>query len=406
MKKSILAIACSLSIILFIYYVSGNAAKVTHGFASYYTFSRLLLEEKDFSISYDTAYFNSKIKEFGIDGVRDLPNNIPTSSLFLVPLAKFQPSTSKLIWLIINVIIFFAAILVLSKIFVIRINSEAGLALLLISFLFLPIYHGLALGQVYVFLLLLFVFSMYGIRKDNLWLTSIPLALMFLFKGYGVFPLFALAVLRKWKAVLAVFTISAFIILISIPIIGVDAWKVYINSVLLKMGDNEYSFNVAYQTANSFTGHVLHLNFSFTKVTMLVVIALLLVFISLQKKSLTELEILIFYGTFAAFNVIFAPLAEDYHYALALPLVLGAGKVIIDNYGSLKIEAVIFAVSLLLLSVPFNYKVLNDASFPVILLAYPRLYGGAMLVFLFMLLRKNKLFNELSLSRKKETARS
>ena len=88
--KIVFIIISIVSIAFFFTYQSNKIAKPTHGFASYYTFSRLLLEGEDLSSSYDTSYFNSKIKEFNITSVQDLPNNIPTNAFLFLPEKKIN----------------------------------------------------------------------------------------------------------------------------------------------------------------------------------------------------------------------------------------------------------------------------------------------------------------------------
>jgi len=100
MKRTLLVIFSIISVIVFFYYQFTRTQKVTHGFASYYTFSRLLAEEESFARAYDTAYFNTKIAEYGIENVRDLPNNTPASSLMFLPLAYFSRETAKIIGII------------------------------------------------------------------------------------------------------------------------------------------------------------------------------------------------------------------------------------------------------------------------------------------------------------------
>jgi len=382
MKRTLLFIFCFLSAALFFIYIFSGAAKVTHGFASYYTFSRIMAEGKDLGTAYDTAYFNSSIRNYGIENVRDLPNNLPTNSLMLAPISVLPPVTAKVMWTALNVIFFIASIVLLLRIFEIKPGSDVSLLLCAVSFLFLPVYHGFILGQAYVFLLLLFTLSMYGIKNNNIWLISIPLALMITIKGYGLFPLLAFIVLRKWKAVFYVFLISTGIILITLPFTGVNAWNVYLNEILLKMSGNEYASNTAYQTVFGFIKHIFFENPLLLATVITFFAALTFIAVIVKKKPKDENGILLFYCAAISLNVIFAPLAEDYHYALLLPLVCGTGIILFNDFKAVKFESIIFVLSLILISIPFNYKGLNDASFPLILLAYPRLYGGIILILL------------------------
>jgi len=381
MKKTLIISAVIISVIIFFYYLSGRTANVTHGFTSYYVSSRILLEEEDFSKAYDTAYFNLKIRNYGIENVRDLPNNFPTNSLMLVPVSGLKPGDAKVIWTALNVVFYFTSILLLLNVFNIQFNTDTGLFLLVISLLFLPVYHGLQLGQAYVFLLFLFTLNLYGLKKDKTWLISVPLALIIVLKGYGLFPLIALGLLKKWKSMFTVLLTAVLIILIAVPVTGVYSWNIYFNEVLLKTGENPYASYTAFQTLNSFIRHVFGLS-SYPVIALMLITASTAVFFLMKKHTRGRYSMLLIYSAFAALNILFAPIAEDYHYALLLPVVFGTGKIIFENYKKINTEIIIFIVSLFIISFPFNYKGLNNASFPLILLAYPVLYGGILMILL------------------------
>src|SRR4030095_10362132 len=391
--KTVLTILCVLSIGLFFTYESSKITKVTHGFASYYTFSRLLLEENDFSCAYDTAYFNAKIKEYGIEGVRDLPNNLPTSAFLFLPVAKLKPGIAKTVWTAANFIFYLLTVALLLNIFAMSIKDYTGLLLVSISFLFLPVYYGISLGQAYVFLLLLFTISIYGLKKESNLITSFPLALILILKGYGIISLIALAGLKKWREFFTTLAFSVILIVITLPVVGTGSWKEYISTGFLKVIKNDYASSVAYQTINSLILNI----FPYFAEIIIVVLGLFSLVIFLRIIPQDKYEMLSFYSVIIILNIIFAPAAEDYHYALALPAIFCTSKIIIDNYKSLKLEAAIFVLALFLLSVPFTYKGLNDADFPLVLLAYPRLYGAILIVILyFRLMSFKKLPNDLN----------
>jgi hypothetical protein len=61
----------------------------TDGFAAYYTASRILLSQpRDVPRLYDDEWFQSRIDQFGFEGVRDIYNiQPPTMTLLMVPVA-------------------------------------------------------------------------------------------------------------------------------------------------------------------------------------------------------------------------------------------------------------------------------------------------------------------------------
>lgn len=389
MKRILLIAAGIPAVMFFLNYISGKTSNVTHGFICYYATSRVLIEENDFSKTYDTLYLNAKIRDYGIDNVRDISYNPPSSALMMLPLVNLKPADAKIVWTALNVLFYLASILLLLRIFNIKYSSETGLLLIIISFLFLPVYRGFNLGQAYVFLLLLFSLSLYGLKKENDWLAAIPLAMIIVLKGYGFFPLLALGFLKKWKALSIVIITAIIIILITMPFTGINSWSIFFNDVILKTGNNPHVSNTAYQTLNSFTRHVFMLN-TVPVFIILLITAVTAIYFLKKKNTGNMYSALLIYSSFAALNILFAPIAEDYHYALLLPVIFGTGKIIFDIHKYLKTEAVFFAVSLFIISAPLNYKSLQDASFPLILLAYPVLYGGVLLIIL-----SNRLHNTL-----------
>jgi hypothetical protein len=386
MKRILLLSTCILSILLFFYYFSGRADKVTHGFASYYTFSRLLLEEENFSRAYDTSFFNLKIREFGIENIRDAPNNIPTSAFLYVPVALFRPETGKIIWTILSIIFYLLSIYLLLRVFDLDFTAIYSLFLILIALQFYPVFGIIDLGQIYIFLLLLFSLSLYGFKNKNIILTALPISLMLIFKGYGLVPFIFLLFFKKWKEALLSLAILAGLIVVTLPVLSLESWKQYIINVSPKIGHDQYASYTAYQTLNSFMRHIFPGQSELIYILVLLILLVLVLIIFVRNFPQNEGGRLLFYCSALSLNVIFAPLAEEYHYILFLPLIFGSGKMIFMNYKNLIPKAIIFIISLYLIYVPFDYKSLNDAPLPRIITAYPKLYAGILLLLLPILL--------------------
>ncbi len=381
-------------IIAFIGYSAAKAPVVTYGFASYYTFSKILLAEKDVSRVYDTTYFNNKIKEYGIENIRDMAN-IPTSSFLFLPIAWLNPQAAREAWTALLVIFLFISVFLLMKVFEVNYNNTLGYLLLSIPFVFYPVYYNIALGQAYILILLLFSLSIYGLKNSIVWLTSIPLALIILAKGYGFIPLLFLLVFKKWKEFLIVVVCVIAVILITLPFIHFETWGIYYQKVFLGVGFDNSSSNVAYQTINGFIRHifiydpgynpnsVLNVNHNIVSFLMLVISLIFLVFILFKnrKENLVPL-----YLAAISLNLILAPVAEEYHYVLLIPLIFLLGKFFYNNFRILKTEFAFFAICLICLAAPLGYKSLQNSAFPVYLLAYPKLYSAIILLLIFKII--------------------
>ena len=99
----------------FIYFNVKNCNRYTHGFATYYTASRLLEEGKNVGLFYDDEFFSNNVNRF-IPGVYEIYHfNLPTTSLIMLPLIMFDYSTARLIWTIFNFILLVVATLFLLK---------------------------------------------------------------------------------------------------------------------------------------------------------------------------------------------------------------------------------------------------------------------------------------------------
>ncbi|MBM2840941.1 MAG: hypothetical protein HW412_1469 [Bacteroidetes bacterium] len=95
--------------------------------------------------------------------------------------------------------------------------------------------------------------------------------------------------------------------------------------------------------------------------------------------------LLLSYSSAIAVSVVTAPSAEEYHYVLFLPLMVGLilfrVKVLMENQ-RFRIIDVVLSCAIVLMALPLKYKTLQFESFPMILLAYPRLTAGLVLLFL------------------------
>lgn len=344
-----------------IYYSWLKSPVLTHGFASYYTSARMLTDGSDMTRAYDTTYYFSKMQGYGFGRVKD-PSNLPTGSFMLLPLAGFEPVTAKIIWNILGIIFLFASIYILFKAFDIPLYSIPGLLLILVTLLFYPFYYNTAFGQAYSLLLLLASISVYGLKKDSKWLTAI--------------------------------------ILLTLPLFGISAWQMYYDKFYSVVAYSVHSSNAAYQTIGSLLGHLFSYEsvnnpnalmnipkiyvYYFTQISGLAVLFLYF-------KKLNNEKSLLFYVSSFSLNVIFSPAAEDYHSLFYLPLIFLTGSILLKNVNIRSPYIYLYAASVLLLMLPLPFRQLQDSSFPLYVMAYPRLYGALILTFIILIYAQQKL---------------
>jgi hypothetical protein len=399
--KPILITAVIAAFMLLVYYSWVKSHVVTHGFASYYTSSKMLATGGDIALSYDTAYFFSKMNEYGFGNVKDLAN-LPTGSLMVLPYTVLDPVNAKVMWNISSIIFLLFSLLFLLKAFEIRINSITSLILILITLLYYPLYYNMIYGQAYALLLLLSSIAVYGFSKKNDYLLGISIALLILFKGYGLFPLAALLLLNKRKVFIITSLFTAALFLLTLPLFGITAWKLFYSNIFPLVCFSKYASNSAYQTFNSLFGHLFSYNaetnpYAFAHIQQkyiyyfLQAAGLILLYFFIQKNPYkmkqdmpadmfsVNFELLIFTASFA-FNVIFAPVAEDHHSLLYLPLLLFLLSILFSKQIKSRMNSFFMTAAVLLLCFPVPFRALQNSNFPVYLLSYPRLYGAVLLV--------------------------
>lgn len=371
--------------------------KITHGFTSYYTFSSLMLDGEDLTKAYNDDYFNSKVKEKGIEVSDILASNIPTNSFALAPFVWLEPKTAKIVWSLFSITLFFCSLYILFKIYGITLKNNAGFGILLLVLLWRPLYENIALGQLYCLLLFLFSLTLWGMHKNKKIYSSLALSFVFLLKGYGVVNLLWLALKKKWKFLLITLAFILIGILLSMFVIGFDVWKTYLTDASAKLGKLSSMGHTAYQTINSLLMHLfvfdekwlphpvinLPVNIVFI-FSLLVNISIILYVIS--GKTQSPGQMLLSFSAAIAAGVVTAPVAEEYHYLLFIPLFIGLGDYFYNKYLDKKrigLQEILFFTAVLIMILPLNYKALQDSVFPIYLLAYPKLYAGLILLYVF-----------------------
>jgi len=372
--KIVLLILAAASAAMLLYYASIRSTQLTHGFASYYTHSRLLAEGGDMTAAYDSLYFHSKMWEYNFGRVKDLPN-LPTGSLIMFPLAFLEPVKAKVVWTAISLLALAASVLLLFRTYNISFNSSAGFALLFFTFVMNPLYSNMLFGQVYSVMLLLASLALYGVKSRKPILTAASIALMLVFKGYGLYPLAALLLMKEYRASIYSIIFTAVILLSTLPLYGVTAWQMYYTEFYSVVAYGTFTGHIAYQTFGSLLMHTFS---SIPKVYLYYLSQaaglIVLVFLTLRMKPIGKTAAL---TSAIALNVIFSPAAENYHYVLMIPLVYWAGSLIALHARSKKVVPTALILFTALLSAPLGYLALNNSPFPIFLLGYPRLYAGA-----------------------------
>jgi hypothetical protein len=364
----------------FIFFVVTNASRSTHGFVAYYTASKLLAEGEDVSGFYNNDWFSSNVKRF-VPEVYEIYNvNMPTTSLIMLPLVKFDYSTARIIWTIFNFIILFAAVSFLIRKFSYK---EFWVPLILILFLaYQPLYANFSFGQAYILIFCLLIVAWYAYVSGNEKLLGIAIGLIFILKSTSfIFWLFLL-VQRRWRSLVWGFAAMLIIILLSLPWIGFDAWQTYAGKITGFVSNPSLTVT-AYQTLHSFFHHLTTFskewnpkplfNLPLLGDLLSVFCALIIVAVSsfiAFKQNNSEMA----FGIFIITGLIISPVSLDYHYTILLLSIL----ILINNdqKDSTAMLWVLILISISLIAVYLPYASPRLAKGVWAFFAYPKLYGA------------------------------
>jgi hypothetical protein len=366
--------------IYFIFHFATVAAKSSHGFATYYTAARLLLEGEDVSNFYDDDWFSSKVENY-VPGVYEIYLvNMPTTALIFLPIANFDYKTARVIWIIFNLVILAIVVGLIIRRMKIR---GIWLPLILILFLsFQPLYANISFAQVYIFIFCLLILAWFAFESGNEKLLGIILGLVFIFKTAGVFLWILLAIQKKWQSLLWAFVAMVSVFLVSLPIVGIDSWFIYSNKVLAYSSSPTLSVT-AYQSIHSFFHHFFIynvqwnpeplINLPFIGKSFTIIFSLLILIITiLNVYKFKKLELA--FGAFIITGIILNPASIDYHYMLMMIPILILFNWLIKN--PIPVLWVFFFISFILIAASIPYISPKVAGGLWAIFAYSKLYGA------------------------------
>ncbi len=364
----------------FIFFVVTNASRSTHGFLAYYTASKLLAEGEDVSRFYDNDWFSSNVKRF-VPEVYEIYNvNMPTTSLIMLPLAKFDYSTARIMWTIFNFIILFAAVLFLIQKFNYK---EFWVPLILILFLsYHPLYVNFLLGQAYIFIFCLLIVAWYAYVSENEKLLGVAIGLIFILKSTSfIFWLFLL-VQRRWRSLIwGLLTVSV-VILFSLPWIGFDVWQTYAGKITGFVSNPSLSVT-AYQTPHSFFHHLTTFNQQWNPEplinlpllgNLLSIFSVLIIATVSSLIAFKQNKSKITFGIFVIAGLIISPVSLDYHYTILLLPILLLVSWIRNNPSILLWILLLIFVALIAADTPYSSPRISGGGWAI--LAYPKLCGA------------------------------
>ncbi len=225
-----------------------------HDFANYY-YGAFFLENGTFNTQiYDPTWFNLEIAKHTKNVFAAYAPNTPFLSLFFLPFTFFSFETAKIIFNSISLFLFVFSVFRIFKFYTIDLKY----VLLILVLFIVPIKNNLLFGQVY-FLLFFFISEGFLAYKNKKWLLMATFwSFAILLKVFPVLLFIFLVLEKKWKALIYLSTTLLILLLITVPINGLDAWSFYFYEILPKASSGEISseFVLNYQSFLMFFKHL------------------------------------------------------------------------------------------------------------------------------------------------------
>lgn len=373
----------SIALILFVcftYFVVTNAARPSHGFATYYTASRLLIEGEDVSKFYNDDWFSSHVEEY-VPGIYEIYHvNMPTTLFITLPIAVFDYKTARVIWIIFNLTLLVVVVFFIIKQFKFR---ETWIPLVLIILLsFQPLYANISYGQVYIFIFCLLILAWFAFSSDREEWLGLLIGLIFILKTTTFVLWILLLVQKKWKGLSWTFLTVLLLFIISLPWVGIGSWYAY-GEKLVTYSSNHSSSVTAYQTIHSFFHHLTVynqqwnpepvFNLPFLGKSLSIIVSLFILTItavSAYKFNNSNLS----FGAFIIAGVILSPVSLDYHYVLLLIPVFILINWLRQNQSVILWTCFIIFFVFIAAEIPYTSPKVTGGVWAIF--AYPKLYGA------------------------------
>lgn len=372
----------------FLHFVILNSDTPSHGFASYYTASRLLIEGEEVSRFYNNDWFSSKVKTY-VPGIYEIYHvNFPTTTLLLLPLSAFNYTTAKVLWTIFNMLLLFSTIAFLLKKF--QFEKMWIPAVLILVFCFQPLYANFSYGQAYMFVFFLLVLAWYAYKTDRDLLLGLIIGFIFIMKSTSSVFFIFLLIQRKWQSFIwALFTVFL-VVLLSLPWIGLNAWTVYTEKFISFVSHPSLSVT-AYQTIHSLLSHITIFHEQWNpvpiinlpelgKATAIFAVLAILAFTTIRLFNSQKSDLA--FSAFVVIGLIVSPVSLDYHYTVMILPVFLSLKLMSKNQSKVVWCVLILFIILIASYIPYTSPKVTEGWIAV--LAYPKLYGAAGLWGLFM----------------------
>ena len=386
-------IAAAASALVLLSAVAARADRPTMNFHSYFTAAHLVAEGQPFASFYDDEWFKRQASRFAPLEEIYAPN-VPTTAVFFAPVAIFQDEVdAHLAWTAAS---FVLLILLVEGLVRIAGVSAARPYWYAAAFIAEPVQENLIQGQAYIVVALGFVFFLKWWNDDREAPAGVMLAGLFAYKSIGV-VLWPLALITgRWRVFAWGIAALAVMIALTWPIIGLDGWLAYLNSMQQVLTTRPIRATT-YQSLQGFFQHLFSAGGNFgtpiwalpvgtvrSICSVLVLGFTLVTFYLAARHRDDELAV----GASILLCIFLVPLSQAYTYIVAfVPIALLFRRL---RGASLRwdVAALWFGAAAIMLPTPYRSARLIDGWASVI--AYPKLYGALVLWGLCIMLMAQK----------------
>lgn len=358
---------------------------MTHSYPAYYTASRLVIEGRWSAQVYDDKWFEARVLEMTEGRVSDrFSLHPPTTSLLLVPIAWLDIGTARVLWQGLNLgLLLLALWLTFDALQVTDLVWRA--AFTAFAFLFPPVAENVRVGQVYIFVLFLYALALHGELRRNQMRAGLGLGGAAGLKLSGAPLWLVLVVRRQWRTLFWAALIAVLSGIAGLALLGWGGWWAFFLRLASTLQPPPLSAHVAFQTTPSFLQRMFVGSPEFNPTPLFDVpwlagimnLAIMSAALGLTLWNGRRAPLRLAFASAVTLSVILFPQAIEYHYTLLLIPLAVVFFGLLDAPTRWAIGW--FLLILIFLYVPFDW---NDARWSapgMILLAYPRLYGGWLL---------------------------
>jgi hypothetical protein len=352
---------------------------ITSGFLACYVGGQMAKNLEPGGHLYDEALFLKRSEEASGGQARDVYSpDPPPLAVACLPLAYLQTTNARHVWIWLNVLFLGLAISLIATEFS---RPPQLLTITLLTALFTlaaPTRDQFLLGQLYALLLLLHVvgWRAYIARRDALAGTALGFAMVLKVSGWPIGLL--MMAQRRWRAVGWAVIAALGAAIITLPWVGIDAWRAEILSGIPKVLGSAAATLTAYQDTTGFWQHWFRYDAQLNPsplidvpwlATLLTLATTVIACVALAARKCPTYAR---FGAAVALIELLSPAAEQYHYTvLLLPLAILWRDAWLHRS---KLALCVAAFATFLIGWPIHYKSPHPAW--AFLLSYPRLLGG------------------------------